>query len=264
MVALPDVQGLLLDIDGVLTVSWRPLPGATRALARIREAGMPFRLLTNTTELTRRELASRLSHAGFDVRLDDIVTALVATGHFLRTSYPGSSCLVVGGAESQEDLEGVSLAGEDDPADVVVIGGASDAIPSDLANRALRLVSAGAPLVSMHGSLTWLTDAGIVLDTGRALVIALEKAAGIEARVVGKPSPTFFEEAVQLLGGSAERTAMVGDDIDTDVLAAQRLGMTGVLVRTGKFTPDQLDRAAERPDHVIDSFAVLPNLLGQG
>jgi HAD superfamily hydrolase (TIGR01458 family) len=263
-VALPDIQGLLLDIDGVLTVSWRPLPGATRALARIREAEMPFRLLTNTTELTRRELASRLSHAGFEVELDEIVTALVATGQFLRARYPGSRCLVVGGAESQEDLDGVGLAGEDDPADVVVIGGASQAIPAVLANRALRLVLAGAPLVSMHGSLTWLTDSGIVLDTGRALVIALENAAGIDARVVGKPSPRFFEEALQLLGGSAEGTAMVGDDIESDVAAAQRLGMTGVLVRTGKFSPDQLDRATESPDHVIDSFAVLPDLLGLG
>jgi ribonucleotide monophosphatase NagD (HAD superfamily) len=196
------------------------------------------------------------------VKLDEIVTALVATGAFLRTRFPGSRCLVVGGAESHEDLGGVMLAGADDPADVVVIGGASEAIPSVLANRALRLVLAGAPLVAMHGSLTWLTDAGIMLDTGRALVIALEKAAGIEANVVGKPSPRFFEEAMRLLGGSAEMTAMVGDDIENDVAASQRLGMTGVLVRTGMFTPDQLDRPTEPPDHVIDSFAVLPDLLG--
>jgi HAD superfamily hydrolase (TIGR01458 family) len=262
VVRLRDVQGLLLDIDGVLTVSWQPLPGAALALARIRQAQMPFRLLTNTTELTRRELASRLSGAGFEVELEEIVTALVATGHFLRAHYPGSTCLIVGGAESPEDLDGVRLADADEPADVVVIGGASEAIPSVLANRALRLVLAGAPLVAMHGSLTWLTEAGVVLDTGRALAMALEKASGIEATIVGKPSPSFFEEALRVLGRSAERTAMVGDDIDNDVVAAQRLGMTGVLVRTGKFSPDQLDRATQPPNHVIDSFALLPDMLG--
>jgi HAD superfamily hydrolase (TIGR01458 family) len=243
-------------------VSWQPLPGAVGALASIVAAGVPFRLLTNTTELTRAELASTLHRAGFAAKPDDIVTALVATGHFLRSRYPGSRCMVIGGADSPQDLDGVPIAAAGEAADVVVIGGSSEAIPWETANLALRRVLAGAPLVAMHGSLTWMTDAGIVLDTGRALVLALEEAAGITATVVGKPSREFFDGALASLGLPPSRVAMVGDDLDTDVLAAQRLGMTGILVRTGKFSPLQLDRAKESPDHVIDSFADLPRLLG--
>lgn len=257
-----EVEGLLLDIDGVLAVSWRALEGAAQALGRIRASGIPFRLLTNTTELPRRELSSVLRGAGFDVEQEEILTAPVATGRYLLNSYPGARCLVIGGADSAEDLGGITVVRGDNPADVVVVGGSSEAIPWSLANHALRLVLDGAPLVSMHGTLTWMTDGGIVLDTGRALVLALEAATGVQGIVIGKPSPRFFEEALELLGVPPSKAAMVGDDVESDVLAAQRLGMTGVLVRTGKFSPGQLEGAAGTPDHVIDSVADLPDLLG--
>jgi HAD superfamily hydrolase (TIGR01458 family) len=259
---LRDVEGLLLDIDGVLTVSWRALEGAIQALARIRASGIPFRLLTNTTELSRRELSSVLWGAGFEVDPEEVLTAAVATGRYLLSRYPGAHCLVIGGADSPEDLEGVRVVRDEDPADVVVVGGSSEAIPWSLANHALRLVLGGAPLVSMHGTLTWMTDGGIVLDTGRALVLALEVAGGVHSTVIGKPSSRFFEEAVELLGVPPRRAVMVGDDVQSDVLAAQGLGMTGVLVRTGKFSSDQLEGATGAPDHVIDSVADLPDLLG--
>jgi HAD superfamily hydrolase (TIGR01458 family) len=257
-----EVEGLLLDIDGVLTISWRALEGAGRALSRIRASEMPFRLLTNTTELSRRELSSVLRGAGFEVDPEEILTAPVATGRYLLSRYPGARCFVIGGSNSAEDLDDITVVRDDDPADVVVVGGSSEAIPWSLANHALRLVLDGAPLVSMHGTLTWMTDGGIVLDTGRALVLALEAAGGVEGAVMGKPSPRFFEEALALLGVSPPKAAMVGDDVETDVLAAQRLGMTGVLVRTGKFTAGQLEGATGTPDHVIDSVADLPDLLG--
>jgi HAD superfamily hydrolase (TIGR01458 family) len=257
-----DVEGLLLDIDGVLTVSWRALEGAVQALARIRASGMPFRLLTNTTERSRRQLSSVLREAGFDVEPAEVLTAPVATGRYLMSRYSGARCLVIGGSDSPEDLDGVVVVRGQEPADVVVVGGSSEAIPWGAANHALRLVLDGAPLVSMHGTLTWMTDEGIVLDTGRALVLALEAAAGVQSVVIGKPSPRFFEEALEMLGVPSLKAAMVGDDIQSDVLAAQGLGMTGVLVRTGKFSSDQLDGAAGAPDHVIDSVADLPDLLG--
>jgi HAD superfamily hydrolase (TIGR01458 family) len=257
-----DVEGLLMDIDGVLTVSWRALDGAVAALDRIRAAGMPFRLLTNTTELSRRELAATLRGAGFDVGREDILTAAVATARYLRTRHPGAACLVIGGSSSLEDLDGVQVVRGAEPTDVVVVGGASDAIPWDLANHVLRVVLAGAPLVSMHGTLTWMTEEGMVLDSGRALVLALEAAAHVRAAVIGKPSARFFEEALEVLGVPGAKVAVVGDDLESDVLAAQRLGMTGVLVRTGKFSPVQLEGASGEPDRLIDSLADLPDLLG--
>src|SRR6266480_4188803 len=93
------VEVLLLDIDGVLTVSWRALEGAVQALARIRASGMPFRLLTNTTELSRRQLSSVLRDAGFEVEPEELVTASVATGRYLTSRYPGARCLVIGGSD---------------------------------------------------------------------------------------------------------------------------------------------------------------------
>jgi HAD superfamily hydrolase (TIGR01458 family) len=262
MSGIGDVEGLLLDVDGVLTVSWRPLEGAVRALALIRASRIPFRLVTNTTELSRRELSSALRGAGFEVDAEEIFTASVATGRYLLTRYPDARCLVIGGSDPPEDLDGVTVVRDEDPADVVVVGGSSEAIPWGVANRALRLVLDGAPLVSMHGTLTWMTDGGIVLDTGRALVLALEAAGGVEGAVIGKPSPRFFEEALALLGVPASKAAMVGDDLESDVLASQALGVTGVLVRTGKFSSDRLEGATGAPDHVIDSVADLPDLLG--
>jgi HAD superfamily hydrolase (TIGR01458 family) len=256
------IEGLLLDVDGVLTVSWEPLPGAVEALERIRTAWIPFRLVTNTTELTRRELVDTLARAGFTVGPEDLVTAVVATGELLESDHPGARCLVIGGPASREDLGAISIVGDDDPAEVVVVGGSSEAVPWDVANRALRLVLAGAPLVAMHGSLTWMTEGGMVLDTGRALVLALEEASGRRATVAGKPSGRFFEQALRLLGAPPAGAAMVGDDVVNDVLAAQGVGMTGVLVRTGKFDRGDLRPCRGEPDHVIDSVAALPELLG--
>jgi ribonucleotide monophosphatase NagD (HAD superfamily) len=113
----------------------------------------------------------------------------------------------------------------------------------------------------MHRNLSWLTERGMMLDTG-AYVLGLERAAGVDATVTGKPAPDFFRQSVALLGVPAEEVAMVGDDLEADVLAAQDCGLTGVLVRTGKFRPETLEASERRPDHVIDSIANLRELFG--
>ena len=257
--ALAGVDGLLIDIDGVLAVSWRAVPGAPEALAGLRATGVPFRLMTNTTELTRRELVAVLGRVGFDVRADEVLTAALMAAEYLRANHPGARCFLLGGAESNEDLEGIDLVR--DAPDVVVIGGASRAFPWEEMNRALRFVLGGAALVGMHASLSWMTEEGMVLDPGVILLRGLEAAAGRMAVVCGKPSPEAFASALRLLGLPGERAAMVGDDLETDVLAAQAVGLTGVLVRTGKFRHDVLERSARRPDHVLDSIADLPEAL---
>jgi ribonucleotide monophosphatase NagD (HAD superfamily) len=119
----------------------------------------------------------------------------------------------------------------------------------------------GAVLVAMHRNLSWLTEKGMQLDAG-AFLLGLERAAGAEAVVTGKPSPDFFRQCLDLLGTDAGHTMMVGDDLEADVLAAQRLGLAGVLVRTGKFREEQLERTEEKPDLVIDSVADLPLVVG--
>ena len=259
MVDLRDVEGVLIDIDGVLAVSWEAIPGAPGTLSRLRSSGIPFRLMTNTTEVTRRALVETLAEGGFDVEAGDIVTATLMTADYLRTEHPEARCFLLGGPDSAEDLEGIRLVREG--ADVVVIGGSSESFEWRDVNHALRLILDGAPLIGMHKTFSWMTADGMVLDTGAMLLHALEAATGREAVVCGKPSPQAFTTGLHELGLPADRVAMVGDDLKTDVLAAQACGLRGVLVRTGKFREDMLDRAEGRPDVVIESIAGLPDLL---
>jgi HAD superfamily hydrolase (TIGR01458 family) len=251
------VEGLLLDIDGVLTVSWEPLPGAIEAVERLRAAGLPFRLLTNTTELTRAQLAATLREAGFSFAPEEILTAPVVTAGYLRAEHPVARCLVLSPIDLTEDLEGVEMV-EEGP-DVVVIGGATEPFGAAAANAAYRAVLAGTPLVAMHGSLSWMAREGMMLDPCVMLVRAIEAATGRVAVVCGKPSPRCFREAAALLGVAPERTAMVGDDVANDVLAARAAGLIGVLVRTGKFVESDLVAIATEPGvSVLDSVADLP------
>ena len=253
-----DVRGLLLDIDGVLTVSWRAIPGAVEALEALRSADVPFLLLTNTTIKTRSELAATLREAGFEVDADRILTATVGTGAYLRKHHAGKSCYLIAKTDVSEDLEDVDLV--DDDADIVVISGAEEGFTYERLNKAFNMLMNGAAFVTMHKNLYWKTADGMRLDAG-AFVAGLEHATGAEATVVGKPSEAFFASALEILGVPAEHAAMVGDDIESDVLAAQRAGLTGIQVRTGKFRDEDLERASGKPDHVIDSIADLPNLL---
>jgi len=258
---LGKVEGLLLDIDGVLVSDWHPLPGAVDAVARLRELDVPFRLMTNTTMFSRTDLASILAKAGFDVSRGELMTAPMATAAFLRSRYPGARCFLLGAADLTDDLEGVRLVEAE--ADVVVVAGADQAFTWENLSHAFRMLLDGAALVAMHRNLSWLTEGRLALDAG-AYVAGLEEAAGVKAIVTGKPSPEFFREGLDVLGMRAERVAMVGDDLENDVLAAQAVGMMGVLVRTGKFHPKDLDRASGTPDLVIDSIALLPGTLWPG
>jgi HAD superfamily hydrolase (TIGR01458 family) len=255
------IDGLLLDIDGVLAVSWRALPGSVEAMAWLRSEGVPFRLITNTTTHTRRELAATLADAGFDVTSEEIVTAVVATAAYLSRAHSAARVFVLTDGEPGEDLDGVRRVDRPEDADVVVVGGACDAFTYDLVNRIFRRVKDGAALVGMHRNLYWRTAAGWELDGG-AYVAGLEEAAGVRAEICGKPSRSYFEAALALLGLASERVAMVGDDIVNDVLGAQTAGLTGVLVRTGKFQVEDLRKGT--PDVVLGSLADVPGWLRTG
>lgn len=256
-----DVDGLLLDVDGVLTISWRPIPGAPDAVAELRREGIPFRLVTNTTLLSVRQLATELRSGGFEIEPDDILTAPAATAGYLREAHPGARCYLLGRPGSMEDMPGIEWA--EDAADVVVVAGADDAFTWDRLTKALGLLLDGAALVAMHRSLTWVTAEGTKLDAG-AYLLGLEAASGTKATVVGKPSAQFFRAGLRSLGLPAGRVAMVGDSVESDVLAAQEAGMRGVLVRTGAFRPADLEAAPGTPDLVVDSIADLPAALGAG
>ncbi len=251
-----------MDIDGVLTVSWKPIPGAPEAMAALRESGLPFRLITNTTTTARAEIARHLRAAGIDVEGDEILTAPLATAAYIRRHHPGARCYLLGVDGAATDMEGVEFVPQDARrADIVIVAGADEAFTFDNLNRALRMVLDGAALVAMQRNLTWLEADGMSLDAG-AYLLGLEAASGVTAAVAGKPAPDFFRSGLDLLGLEAAEVAMVGDDVEYDVLAAQRLGMTGVLVRTGKFRPDHLANPAGEPDVVVGSIADVPGLVG--
>jgi HAD superfamily hydrolase (TIGR01458 family) len=258
-----DAGAVLLDIDGVLVTSWEAIPGAIRTLERLRESSVPFRLVTNTTTHTRYELAATLNGAGFDVTPAEIHTAVVATAAYLRTHHPGARVALLSDGDPRGDLQGVVLVAPGDPADVVVVGGASSDFTYPALNAVFRSLMDGAALVAMHRNRYWRTAEGLQLDAG-AYVAALEDATGVTATVCGKPSAAFFGAAVDDLGLPVARVVMVGDDVANDVLGAQAAGIRGVLVRTGKFRPSDLERADAAPDAVIDSIADLPPLLWGG
>jgi HAD superfamily hydrolase (TIGR01458 family) len=253
------IDGLLLDIDGVLAVSWEPLPGAVDAMGRLREDGIPFRLITNTTTKTRADLAGTLTEAGFEVSDQEVVTAVVATAAYLSRSHPGAKVFVLSDGDATSDLSGVDLVAVDD-ADVIVIGGACDDFTYESMNRIFRRLMDGASLVGMHRNLFWRTSDGWELDGG-AYIAGLEEAADATATICGKPEKAFFDSALEMLGVPADRAAMVGDDIVTDVLGAQSAGLTGILVQTGKYRDGDEERHDRRPDHVLPSLADVPAIL---
>ena len=258
---MAQIKAVLIDIDGVLTVSWRALPGAAEALARLRRMGLSLRLVTNTTSRTRSWMATRLSAQGFPVHPQDLITAPGATAALLRERFPGARCLVVNSGDLQGDLPGVTLVGlTSDTVDVVVIGGAGPEFSYEVLDRVFTHLQRGAALVAMNRNLYWATDQGLRLDAG-AFLLGLEAASGVPVTMTGKPAASFFAAALAEVHAAAEETIMVGDDVDSDVLAGQAVGLRGVLVKTGKFLPRDLDRVDPPVDHVIDSFVDLPELI---
>lgn len=257
-------RGLLIDIDGVLVVSWKPIDGGPAALRALRAAGVPMRFLTNTTSRTRANMTASLREVGFEVHDDEVLTAASGMTAYLHSTHPGARCLLLNSGDISADLPGVDLvlpgSGGGD-VDVVLVGGAGPELTYEAVNEAFRALMGGAALVAAHTNVMWKMADGLHLDAG-AYVRGLERATDVTAVVIGKPSAAVFEAGVAALGLAPEETAMVGDDLDSDVRGAQAAGLVGVQVCTGKFRPEQLARIGVQPDVVLDSFADVPSWLG--
>jgi HAD superfamily hydrolase (TIGR01450 family) len=262
------VGGVLFDIDGVLTTSWEGIPGAAETLRVLADNQIARSYLTNTTARTRQQIADRMSAAGMEVHADEVITAAVLTAEFVRNRYPDARCFLVNSGQIAEDMPGIDIvdcAGADTP-DVVLLGGAGPEYSHLTLSRVYDWMAQGVPVVAMHRSTSWNTTEGLRIDTGMYL-IGMEETSGRSATAVGKPAPAGFLTAAARLGVDPDEMYMIGDDLNNDVLAAQVVGMTGVLVRTGKFRQDTLDRWAAdefamQPNYVIDSIVDLPGLLG--
>jgi HAD superfamily hydrolase (TIGR01458 family) len=254
------MAAILVDVDGVLHVSGEPISGAPEAIRDLRASGHRLRFVTNNTTRSRATLAGELRGCGIELDDSELQTTAAAAARALA----GKRVFALVMAALVEDLEGIELVGEG--ANAVLLGGADETEETgrvfsymNLA-RAFAELELGADLYSQHNNRRWHTSRGPLLDSG-AFVSGLEYAADVEATVLGKPSPAYFEAALAALDAEPELTWMVGDDLDSDIAGAQRYGLKTVLVRTGKFRPDALERSTVVPDAVISSIAFLPEWL---
>ena len=256
--------GYLIDLDGTLYAGGKAIPGAIDALRRLRARGIPFRLVTNTTSRSRAMLMTRLESYGFEVAPQELFTATLAGAELARARGHRSIAPFLP-AGALEDLEGFRLvggsSGRPNPAgdrpEAVLVGDLGERWTFGLMQEAFEYLMAGASLIALSRDRYWLREDRLTLDAG-AFVAGLEYAIGRTAEVAGKPSRAFFEAALASLGGiESSRVAMVGDDLWSDVQGAQRAGLQGWLVRTGKFRPEALAAGPDAPDRVLESVAQL-------
>jgi len=254
------MAAILLDVDGVLHVSGAPIAGAAAAVRRLREAGHRIRFVTNSTTRSRAQLAEQLRAMGFELDDDELQT----TGSVAARTLAGRRVLALTMPGILDDLDGMKLAGMN--VDAVLIGGADEGEETGRVfsylnlNRAFHELDAGAELFCLHKNRWWQTTDGARLDSG-AFVAGLEYAADTEAIVLGKPSSAYFAAALEALDADAGLAWMVGDDVEDDTVGGHKHGMHTILVRTGKFRPDDVERSSVQPYGIISSIAQLPEWL---
>lgn len=258
MSSFQNIDGLLIDVDGVLFIGDAPIPGAIEALHHLADRGIPHRFVTNRTTLSRRSLHEFLARLGLPIRADQLVTTPVAAASFLRQwqereGRPPRVWLLLND-DTKEDLDGFPV--EENHPDWIVMGDNDDKWDYELLQRVFRAMLGGAGLLALHRGRYWQEPDGLRLDIG-CFVTGLEFVTGQKAAVMGKPEPEIFLSAARGMGVEPDRCAMIGDDIINDVMGAQRAGMRGWLVQTGKYRPDLVARSGVTPDALLPTIAAL-------
>jgi NagD protein len=249
-----------MDMDGVLVHEEHAIPGADRFLTRLRELELPFLILTNNSIYTRRDLAARLRASGIDVPEESIYTSALATASFLQDQRPGGSAFVVGEAGITTALHeaGYTLT-ERDP-DYVVLG-ETRIYSFGRITQAIRLIDNGARFIATNPDPSGPSLEGLLPATG-AVAALISRATGVDPYFVGKPNPLMMRSALNTIDAHSETTAMIGDRMDTDVVAGLEAGLHTILVRTGVTTDEETDRFPYRPSRIVDSVADLVDELG--
>lgn len=253
------VEGLLIDLDGTIYQTGRLYPGVLETAEWLRRRGVPHLYTTNTSRKSRGAVVRSLEKLGLEVEPDEVLTAPLAAARWLEAAGLRRLRLLLP-ESTHEDFLGFDRDAASPEA--VVVGDIGEGFRFELLNDAFLALRGGARLVAIHKNRFWLTGAGPTLDAG-PFVVALEYAARTEAVLVGKPAPAFFSLAASTLGVDAERLAVVGDDIESDIRGARDAGLTAIQVRTGKFDPALLESADpdHAPHYVIDSIAELPAII---
>jgi HAD superfamily hydrolase (TIGR01458 family) len=256
---MKDIRGFLIDLDGVLYVGDQAITGARESIDLIRDRNYTYRFVSNTTRRCRKSVAERLSSLGFDIPAEYIFTPPLAAVAYIKNSGK-HHCYLLTTGDVFLDFNQECIGNDAAPIDHVILGDAGDKISYNSLNTAFRHLMNGADLIALENDRYWMAPDGLALSAG-PFVHALEFATGKSATIMGKPSKTFFELALSDMGLRADQVAIIGDDILTDIGGGRSLGMQGILVRTGKYRKDALDKAMVKPNYIIDSIAQLPDIL---
>jgi NagD protein len=249
----------LSDMDGVLVHEGRPVPGADTFIKRLSESGMPFRVLTNNSIYTQRDLSVRLAGAGLDVPAESIYTSALATAQFLDDQRPGGSAYVIGEAGLTTAMHAAGYVLTDLDPDYVVLGETRTYSFTQI-TRAIRLIEAGARFIATNPDPVGPSTEGSLPACG-AVAAMITRATGVEPYFVGKPNPRMMRSALNEIGGHSETTAMIGDRMDTDIVSGMEAGLFTILVLTGVTQRHEIDRFPYRPSLIVDSVADLIDLV---
>ena len=255
-----EIRSWLMDMDGVLVHDDVAIPGAGEFIARLRELELPFLVLTNNSIYTRRDLAARLRKSGLEVPEEAIWTSALATAKFLETQRPGGSAFVIGEAGLTTALHQSGYTLTERNPDYVVLGETRTYSFERIA-QAIRLIVAGARFIATNPDPTGPTPDGPLPATGSVAAL-ISRATGVAPYFVGKPNPLMMRSALNAIDAHSETTAMVGDRMDTDVVAGLEAGMHTVLVLTGSTSREEAERFPYRPSRIVDSVADLLAELG--
>ena len=244
-----DVECWLTDMDGVLVHENHPVPGASELLQQWRDQDKPYLVLTNNSIFTPRDLSARLKASGLVVPEESIWTSALATADFLASQMPGGTAFVIGEVGLTTALHEAGFIMTETNPDYVVVGETRN-YSFEAITKAIRLLLAGARFIATNPDATGPSADGPMPATG-AIAALISKATGMEPYVVGKPNPMMFRSAMNKIGAHSENTAMIGDRMDTDIVAGIEAGLYTLLVMTGISDEAEVSRYPFRPDEII-------------
>jgi NagD protein len=246
-------KNYITDMDGVLVSGRTLIPGADRFVERLKARGAEYLVLTNNPLYTPGDLAHRLHTIGLDIPPERIFTSAMATAHFLRAQKPDGTTFVIGESGLTEAIHSVGYVITDLDPDYVVLG-ETHAYNLELITKAIRLVAAGAHFIATNPDPSGPSERGIVPACG-AMAALIEKASGFSPFFVGKPNPLMMRIALNYLGVHSENTVMIGDRMDTDIIAGVESGMETILVLTGVTRRADVTRYPYQPTRILESIA---------
>jgi NagD protein len=245
----------LTDMDGVLVHEGVPVPGAQEFVSALQKSGKRYLVLTNNSIYTPRDLQARLRSGGIDVPAESIWTSALATAQFLDSQRPGGTAHVVGEAGLTTALHEIGYVLTDTEPDYVVLG-ETRTYSFTAITRAIRLINNGARFIATNPDPTGPSNEGALPATG-AVAALITKATGVQPYFVGKPNPLMMRSALNAVNGHSESTVMIGDRMDTDIVAGTEAGLETILVLTGVTGRHEVDRFPYRPSRIVDSVADL-------